>query len=138
MPASFSPAGSSSPPAGVYCDYVQVSCIHPLQPGDENYAFNVAIPADDPGLRFYARRPFALGATNAFDYPLSSRFDEADCFVVLDNCFVPWERVFIYPRHRAHARPMVEDALTCLRQPPGPGALRDEAALPPGPCQAHE
>ena len=82
--------------AGVYCDYVQVSCIHPLAPGDENYAFNVAVPADDPALRMYARRPFALGATNAFDYPLSSRFDEADCFVVLDNCFVPWERVFVY------------------------------------------
>jgi 4-hydroxyphenylacetate 3-monooxygenase len=80
----------------VYCDYVHVSCIHPLQPGDENYAFGVAIPADDPGLRLYARRPYALGATNAYDYPLSSRFDEADCFVVLDNCFVPWERVFIH------------------------------------------
>jgi 4-hydroxyphenylacetate 3-monooxygenase len=75
---------------------VHVSCIHPLQPGDENYAFGVAIPADDPGLRLYARRPYALGATNSYDYPLSSRFDEADCFVVLDNCLVPWERVFIY------------------------------------------
>ena len=73
-----------------------MSCIHPLQPGDENYAFNVAIPVDDAGLRLYVRRPFALGATSRFDYPLSSRFDEADCFVVLENCFVPWERVFIY------------------------------------------
>ena len=59
----------------------------------------------------YARRPFALGATNPFDYPLSSRFDEADCFVVLDNCFVPWERVFVYrglsqnARHRSFAAP---------------------------------
>ena len=82
--------------AAVYSDYVHVSCIHPLQPGDENYAFSVAIPADAPGLRLYARRPFALGATSSFDYPLSSRFDESDCFVVLDNCFVPWERVFIH------------------------------------------
>jgi len=79
-----------------YSDYLQVSCIPPLQPGDEAYAINVAIPIDDPGLRLYARRPFALGATNGFDYPLSSRFDETDCFVVLDNCFVPWERVFVY------------------------------------------
>ena len=35
-------------------------------------------------------------ATNSFDYPLSGRFDEADCFVVLDEVFVPWEHVFIY------------------------------------------
>jgi 4-hydroxyphenylacetate 3-monooxygenase len=92
----FLSGGQQLATAAVYCDYVHVSCIHPLQPGDENYAFGVAIPADDPALRLYVRRPYALGATNAYDYPLSSRFDEADCFVVLDNCFVPWERVFIY------------------------------------------
>lgn len=80
----------------VYADYIQVSCIHPLQPGDENYAINVAIPADAEGLRLYSRRPFAQQADNAEDHPLTSRFDESDCFVVLDNVFVPWERVFIY------------------------------------------
>ena len=80
----------------VYSDYVAISCIHALHPGDEAYAFSVVVPASDPGLRLYVRRPYALGAPNAADYPLSSRFDETDCFVVLDNCFVPWERVFIY------------------------------------------
>ena len=40
--------------------------------------------------------PYAIGATNAFDYPLSSRFDETDSYVIFDNVFVPWERVFIY------------------------------------------
>ena len=35
-------------------------------------------------------------ATNGFDYPLSSRFDETDSFVVCDNVFIPWEHVFIY------------------------------------------
>ena len=33
---------------------------------------------------------------NSFDYPLSSRFDETDCFCVFDNVFVPWESVYIY------------------------------------------
>jgi len=80
----------------VYSDYLHVSCIHALRPGDENHAFSVAVPADAPGLRLYPRRAFALGATNEADYPLSSRFDETDSFVVFDNCFVPWERVFIY------------------------------------------
>ncbi len=31
-----------------------------------------------------------------FDYPLSSRFDETDALVVLDDVFVPWENVFVY------------------------------------------
>lgn len=38
----------------------------------------------------------ALNATSAFDYPLSSRFDETDNYVVFDNVFVPWDNVFIY------------------------------------------
>ena len=82
--------------AGLYSDYLYLSCIHPLQPGDENYAIGVAIPINAPGLKLYPRRPFAAHATNGFDYPLTSRFDESDCFVVLDNVFIPWEHVFIY------------------------------------------
>jgi 4-hydroxyphenylacetate 3-monooxygenase len=82
--------------AGPISDFVHLSCIHPLQPGDENYANCLAVPVNAPGLKLYPRRPFATTATNAFDYPLSSRFDEADSYVVFDNVFVPWERVFIY------------------------------------------
>lgn len=82
--------------AAAYSDWLQLSCIHPLQKGDENYALNVAMPMNAEGLRLYPRRPFAPQATSTFDYPLSSRFDESDCFVVMDNVFIPWEHVFIY------------------------------------------
>ncbi|WFU79210.1 4-hydroxyphenylacetate 3-hydroxylase N-terminal domain-containing protein [Bradyrhizobium sp. CIAT3101] len=81
---------------GLYSDYIYLSCIHPLQPGDENYANGVMIPANAPGLKLYPRRPFGAVASNSLDYPLSGRFDEPDCFVVLDNVFVPWENVFIH------------------------------------------
>jgi 4-hydroxyphenylacetate 3-monooxygenase len=81
---------------GVLSDYIQLSCIHPMPPGDENYANCVAIPVSAPGVKLFPRRPFALRADNSFDYPLSSRFDESDSYVVFDNVFVPWERVFIY------------------------------------------
>jgi 4-hydroxyphenylacetate 3-monooxygenase len=82
--------------AGPISDFVHLSCIHPLQPGDENYANCLAVPVNAPGLKLYPRRSYASTATNAFDYPLSSRFDESDSYVVFDNVFVPWERVFIY------------------------------------------
>src|SRR6195256_3790979 len=81
---------------GVLSDWIHLSCIHPLQPGDENYANCVAIPVNAPGVKLIPRRPFALHADNSFDYPLSSRFDESDSYVVFDNVFVPWEHVFIY------------------------------------------
>jgi len=80
---------------GPLSDYIHLSCIHPLQPGDENYANCLAVPVGAEGVKLYPRRPFAR-AGNAFDYPLSSRFDESDAYVVFDNVFVPWERVFIY------------------------------------------
>src|SRR5580704_4318767 len=82
--------------AGLYSDYIYLSCIHPLQPGDEAYANGVMIPVNAPGVKLYPRRPFAQVSGDSYDYPLSSRFDETDCFVVLDKVFVPWERVFIY------------------------------------------
>jgi 4-hydroxyphenylacetate 3-monooxygenase len=80
---------------GPISDYIHLSCIHPLQPGDENYANCVAIPVAAEGVKLYPRRSFAR-AGSAFDFPLSSRFDESDAYVVFDNVFVPWERVFIY------------------------------------------
>ncbi len=81
---------------GVLSDWVHLSCIHPMPPGDENYANCVAIPINAPGVKLFPRRPYALRATNSFDYPLSTRFDELDSYVVFDDVFVPWEHVFIY------------------------------------------
>jgi 4-hydroxyphenylacetate 3-monooxygenase len=80
----------------VLSDWLQVSCIVPLQPGDEAYANNVAVRINAPGVKLYSRRAFALQAGNSFDYPLTGRFDESDSLVVLDNVFVPWEQVFVY------------------------------------------
>jgi 4-hydroxyphenylacetate 3-monooxygenase len=81
---------------GVISDWVLVSVILPLRPGDEDYAFSVVVPLDAPGLKLYCRRPYAVGPTSVFDYPLSTRFDEMDALVVLDDVFVPWEHVFVY------------------------------------------
>lgn len=82
--------------AAVFCDWLHLACIHPLQPGDENYANALAVPVNAPGLKLYPRRAFATAGMDPFDYPLSSRFDETDCFCVFENVFVPWENVFIY------------------------------------------
>ena len=80
----------------VMSDYIFVSCILPLKPGDEDYAISVVVPNNARGVKIYTRRPYALGASSIFDYPLSSRFDETDSLIVFDNVFVPWEQVFVY------------------------------------------
>ena len=45
---------------GVLSDWIHLSCIHPLQPGDENYANCLAVPVNAPGVKLIPRRPFAL------------------------------------------------------------------------------
>lgn len=77
-------------------DYIHLSCIIPLRPGDENYAVSVAVPCSAPGLKIYSRRSYAAAATSTFDYPLASRFDETDALVVYEDVLVPWEHVFVY------------------------------------------
>jgi 4-hydroxyphenylacetate 3-monooxygenase len=69
-------------------DYVFVSCIKPLTPEDERYANSFVVALGTPGLRVYCRRPYAPGQPSAFDYPLSSRFDETDALVVFDDVFI--------------------------------------------------
>ena len=82
--------------AAVLSDWLFLSYITPLSPGDEDYAISVVLPINSPGLRLYPRRPFAVQATSVYDYPLSSRFDEVDATVVLRDVLVPWEHVFIH------------------------------------------
>jgi 4-hydroxyphenylacetate 3-monooxygenase len=77
-------------------DYIILSCIVPLQSGDEDYAISVAVPLGAEGLKVYSRRSYAEAATSVYDYPLASRFDETDALIVFDDVFVPWERVFVF------------------------------------------
>lgn len=52
-----------------------------------------SIAVNAPGVRVVARRPVSRH-TGRFAAPLSSRFDELDAQLWLDNVLVPWEKVF--------------------------------------------
>lgn len=64
---------------------------------DHALIFFVDMNAD--GLKIISRQSYEFAAAmtgSPYDYPLSSRFDENDAVIVLDNVFVPWENVFAY------------------------------------------
>ncbi|HYD75424.1 4-hydroxyphenylacetate 3-hydroxylase N-terminal domain-containing protein [Ramlibacter sp.] len=66
---------------------------------DPAYAPVFMVPTGAPGVRMISRvsneqRAAVLGSP--FDYPLSSRLDENDAILVLDNVFIPWEDVFLH------------------------------------------
>lgn len=82
--------------ASAVSDYLFVSCITPLRPGDEEYALSFVLPINAVGLKFYARPSYAQNAPSSFDYPLSTRFDESDSLVVFDDVFIPWKDIFVY------------------------------------------
>src|SRR5450830_1483216 len=68
--------------------------------GDSNeLALMFIAGMNTPGMKLICRPSYELnaGLTGApFDYPLSSRFDENDAILILDNAFIPWEDVLIY------------------------------------------
>ena len=76
-------------------DEILISCIKPLTPEDRNFAVSFMLPMATEGMKLYCRRPYATGATSAYDYPLSSRYDETDALVVFDDVLVTWDRVFV-------------------------------------------
>ncbi len=80
----------------VLSNWVLLSSIVPLRPGDEDYAISVVVPLGAPGVKVISRRSYAAAASSVFDYPLASRFDETDSLAVFDDVFVPWEQVFVY------------------------------------------
>jgi len=79
----------------VLANEVLVTCIQPLQPGDERYAVSFAIPLNAPGLRILSRKSYEAQASSVFDNPLAARFDENDAVLVFEDVKVPWERVFV-------------------------------------------
>lgn len=82
--------------AAAISDFLYVSCIQPLKPGDEDYALAFVLPMNTKGLKIYCRPAYAPGKPSTYDYPLSSQFDESDGFAVFDDVFIPWEHVFVH------------------------------------------
>lgn len=66
---------------------------------DRKFAIVATVPMDAVGMKLICRQSYSAAASlsgSPFDYPLSSRMDENDAILVLDNVLIPWENVFIY------------------------------------------
>lgn len=79
--------------------YTFIGHVGPVAMKDPSYSPVFIMPTNAKGVKLICRtsneyRAGVLGGP--FDYPLSSRLDENDAILVMDNVFVPWEDVFIY------------------------------------------
>ncbi|MEI7024190.1 4-hydroxyphenylacetate 3-monooxygenase, oxygenase component [Paenibacillus sp. y28] len=75
---------------------------------DSEYTFAFAVPSNLAGVRFVCRESF-VGGESAYNYPLSSRFEEMDTLVIFEDALVPWDRVFLLGDERLAFR-LVEES----------------------------
>jgi 4-hydroxyphenylacetate 3-monooxygenase len=66
-----------------------------LEAGEEHFAIAFTVPVAAPGLRWICRDAHDQERSH-FDAPLASKVDEMDCLAVFEECFLPWENVFIH------------------------------------------
>ena len=120
----------------VFADYIHLSSIHPLRPGDENHAISLIVPANAHGVKIHSR--LSVGAASRhFRLPtgvairrdrrtsrLRQRIRAVGAYLRLQG-------------YRALPRSMVRDACAYPRQQPGTNSFCYETEVPDGPCQAH-
>jgi len=81
---------------GPVADQMAVFNMPGLREGDEDFAVAFIIPSNTKGVRFLCRNTTLRPEQSAFDRPLANAFDEMDALVVLEDVFVPWDRILIY------------------------------------------
>lgn len=61
-------------------------------------AFWCSVPVGSEGLSFVCREAVSTPEAGRLDHPVTSRGEEVDAFVLFEDVFVPWERVWAYRR----------------------------------------
>jgi len=65
-----------------------------MRQDETDYAVSFSVPVNAPGVKII-NRSFAPAELNAFDYPSSAHHSMPEGFVIFDDVFVPWDRVFL-------------------------------------------
>lgn len=65
-----------------------------MRQDETDYAVSFSVPVNARGVKII-NRSFAPAELNAFDFPASSHHSMPEGFVVFDDVFVPWDRVFL-------------------------------------------
>ena len=65
-----------------------------MRQDETDYAVSFSVPVNAKGVKII-NRSFAPAELNPFDYPASAHHSMPEGFVVFDDVFVPWDRVFL-------------------------------------------
>jgi 4-hydroxybutyryl-CoA dehydratase/vinylacetyl-CoA-Delta-isomerase len=65
-----------------------------MGPGEEQWSVSFSTPVNTPGVKII-NRAYARPGLSEMDYPLSARHNAPEGFVIFEDVFVPWDRVFL-------------------------------------------
>ncbi len=65
---------------------------------ESDYAVAFSVPVNTPGVKIINRN-YAEPGRSVFDYPISAKHNMPEGFVIFDDVFVPWDRVFLCGEH---------------------------------------
>jgi len=65
-----------------------------MSPGEEEYSVAFSIPVATPGVKII-NRGYGTAQMSTFDFPVSGHHNVPEGFVIFDDVFVPWDRVFL-------------------------------------------
>jgi 4-hydroxybutyryl-CoA dehydratase/vinylacetyl-CoA-Delta-isomerase len=74
-----------------------------MRQDETDYAVSFSVPVNAPGVKII-NRSFAQIDLNPFDYPSSAHHSMPEGFVIFDDVFVPWDRVFLAGEVRLASR----------------------------------
>ena len=124
---------------GVLSDWLHLSCIHPLQPGDENYANCLAVPVNAPGAEALSA-PAVRAATPTIRSTIRCRAGSTSPTATScsTTCSCRGSTCSSIATSRSRRDQWWKTPSHALRQPSGAGALRHQAALHDRARAAHE
>ncbi|WP_439816814.1 4-hydroxyphenylacetate 3-hydroxylase N-terminal domain-containing protein [Zavarzinia sp. CC-PAN008] len=80
--------------AAALCHELVIMPTKSMRQDEADYALAFAVPTNAPGLKI-VNRNFAPPNLDPFDYPSSAHHSMPEGFVIFDDVFVPWDRVFL-------------------------------------------
>ena len=123
---------------GVMSDWVFVTVILPLRPGDEDYAISVVVPNDAPGLKLYTRRPYATRRDQRVRLPAVHALRRDGLAGRARRRVRALGARLRLQEPRAHGRAVQRDRRARAGQHPGAHPLLGQAAVPRRAGQAHQ
>lgn len=90
----------------VQADEILIGTIFTNRPEESAW---VTIPVATPGLKLVCRESEARPDASPDDHPIACRGDELDCIVILDEVFVPRDRVWAYGAPELQSQPFYSE-----------------------------